>query len=293
MTTEHATLRLLKMGAGSSQVSAGERKASELVFFIRYLTEARNPSQEARELARLVGELEQGSGPPLVVLPDDWNFEYTATESPDDPARYLLLGLRPPSFIHSGAPQKRKLLLPAVPADARYLELSVEVRVEGALEGEHERSDQLDVPLHLIPADLSDRLRLAVGLQFESVRLIGRPYRLTAAGTATTGIIPESGEIVLPRKVTSGSGLLEVQPFENANTWYSWELDLGSLEAVEDATGVQARLNSQGFGAGPVDGDLGPRTQAALRAFQQHHGVLADGSASAETKLKLVERHGC
>jgi hypothetical protein len=221
------------MGSGSSQLSAGDRKGAELVFFIRYLVEARAPGPEPFEFARLAGTLEQGSGQPSFVLSEDWDFEYTAAEAPDDPARYLLLGLRAPSVIQSGPSQDRKLPLPAVPTDARYLELSVEVRVDGALEGEHTRSDLLDVPLHLVPADVTDRLRLAVGLQFDALRLVNRPYRLTVDGTTVTGIIPNSGEILLPRKATSGAGLLEVQPFENANTWYSWELDLGSLAPVE------------------------------------------------------------
>jgi phosphohistidine swiveling domain-containing protein len=54
--------------------------------------------------------------------------------------------------------------------------------------------------------------------------------------------------------------------------------------------GVQFRLNALGFGAGPVDGVLGPRTTRAVRAFQQAHPPLAvDGVPGPKTQERLVE----
>jgi membrane-bound lytic murein transglycosylase B len=49
---------------------------------------------------------------------------------------------------------------------------------------------------------------------------------------------------------------------------------------------IQQNLNRLGFDAGQADGVAGPRTRAAIRAFQQNHDLAADGYPSA----KLLER---
>lgn len=49
---------------------------------------------------------------------------------------------------------------------------------------------------------------------------------------------------------------------------------------------IQQNLNRLGFDAGQADGLAGPRTRAAIRAFQQNHDLAADGYPSA----KLLER---
>jgi peptidoglycan hydrolase-like protein with peptidoglycan-binding domain len=51
---------------------------------------------------------------------------------------------------------------------------------------------------------------------------------------------------------------------------------------------VQMRLNAAG--ANPqldVDGDLGPATSAAIKAFQTSHGLVADGIAGPQTLAAL------
>ena len=44
---------------------------------------------------------------------------------------------------------------------------------------------------------------------------------------------------------------------------------------------IQNRLTERGFPTGGVDGKIGPRTRAALRAFQGSVGLSADGYADA------------
>ncbi|MBX7100388.1 MAG: peptidoglycan-binding protein [Myxococcaceae bacterium] len=50
---------------------------------------------------------------------------------------------------------------------------------------------------------------------------------------------------------------------------------------------LQSRLQAQGFDPGPVDGDYGPRTRAAVTAFQQAHGLEVDGVAGPKTWAAL------
>jgi peptidoglycan hydrolase-like protein with peptidoglycan-binding domain len=54
-----------------------------------------------------------------------------------------------------------------------------------------------------------------------------------------------------------------------------------------DVAGLQFLLGRHGFPSGPVDGGLGPRTDAALRRFQAWAGLAADGLAGPATLSRL------
>src|ERR687884_1470242 len=51
--------------------------------------------------------------------------------------------------------------------------------------------------------------------------------------------------------------------------------------------GLQVALRAHGYDTGAVDGIVGPRTAAAVRAFQRRHGIHADGLAGPQTRVKL------
>lgn len=51
----------------------------------------------------------------------------------------------------------------------------------------------------------------------------------------------------------------------------------------EDVEALQEALNALGFNAGTVDGDFGPKTEAAVRAFQLQAGITVDGIVGPET----------
>ena len=50
---------------------------------------------------------------------------------------------------------------------------------------------------------------------------------------------------------------------------------------------IQQRLNAAGYGAGTVDGIMGARTLAAIRAFQAANGLVADGIVGPATQAAL------
>lgn len=52
-------------------------------------------------------------------------------------------------------------------------------------------------------------------------------------------------------------------------------------------TAVQSRLKELGFYVGAVDGDAGPATKAAIRAFQRINNLAVDGVAGPKTQAKL------
>lgn len=80
----------------------------------------------------------------------------------------------------------------------------------------------------------------------------------------------------------------------------TWPLLIGHLDPVDEEdlkiiTGVQARLNNLGFNCGPVDGISGPRTRAAIKAFQASVLKRAnpDGETDKATREALAREHGC
>jgi membrane-bound lytic murein transglycosylase B len=65
--------------------------------------------------------------------------------------------------------------------------------------------------------------------------------------------------------------------------WPRGDGTLGLKERVE----LQERLTSAGFDAGGADGKIGPKSVAAVKAFQRSIGLLPDGYASLELLRKL------
>ncbi|HEV2232278.1 MAG TPA: peptidoglycan-binding domain-containing protein, partial [Terriglobia bacterium] len=53
-------------------------------------------------------------------------------------------------------------------------------------------------------------------------------------------------------------------------------------------TALQQQLKQRGFDPGPIDGNFGPSTDAAVRAFQQSVGLPADGEVGANTLAALA-----
>jgi peptidoglycan hydrolase-like protein with peptidoglycan-binding domain len=66
---------------------------------------------------------------------------------------------------------------------------------------------------------------------------------------------------------------------------------LCSSAAAQDSTDfvkqAQERLKALGFYEGPINGDFGPYTQAALAQFQLANVLPASGQLDAETSLAL------
>lgn len=65
----------------------------------------------------------------------------------------------------------------------------------------------------------------------------------------------------------------------------TWLKNGSSGPAVED---LQKKLAAAGFDPGPIDGSFGPKTQAAVRAFQLAKGIGVDGIVGPETRGTLL-----
>jgi len=56
---------------------------------------------------------------------------------------------------------------------------------------------------------------------------------------------------------------------------------------AEQVKAVQQALKDKGHDPGEVDGKMGPKTQAALRDYQQKEGLKTTGRVDSETASKL------
>lgn len=57
---------------------------------------------------------------------------------------------------------------------------------------------------------------------------------------------------------------------------------------VNTVQGLQAMLMQRGYNVGAIDGDMGPKTKAAIVAFQRDHGLTPDGVAGPKTRNALL-----
>lgn len=60
------------------------------------------------------------------------------------------------------------------------------------------------------------------------------------------------------------------------------------LYALTTTRGVQSALVQLGYDPGPVDGVMGPRTRAAVRAYQAQAGLVVDGAVGPLTRAALA-----
>lgn len=123
------------------------------------------------------------------------------------------------------------------------------------------------------------------------LKLLGEPraneaYVLEIDGNTYRGSTDGGGilEQVIPPNAKGGQLLLkggkEVIPIR-----------IGSLNPIDEVSGIQQRLNNLGFTCGSEDGELDDQTRAAIRAFQQAHGLEPTGEPDGATKAKLGELH--
>jgi len=55
---------------------------------------------------------------------------------------------------------------------------------------------------------------------------------------------------------------------------------------------MQTRLVQLGYDPGPIDGLMGPRTNAALRQYQGDYGLTADGRLTPDVRLHIAQQSG-
>ncbi|MCK4823593.1 peptidoglycan-binding protein [bacterium] len=112
-------------------------------------------------------------------------------------------------------------------------------------------------------------------------------YALAVEGKHYEGQTDADGWIEQPIPPDAREGTLLLR-----DKAYEFDLLLGNLDPLDEVSGIQGRLKNLGFDPGPVDGKMGPRTNGALREFQEMYGLEITGQSDDPTKEKLKETHG-
>lgn len=112
-------------------------------------------------------------------------------------------------------------------------------------------------------------------------------YTLTAGGNTKSGTIASENDTVeLPITIDTKEATLEIGGVTRT-------LSVGALQPIQRLAGMQARLNNQGFLAGPVDNLDGPLTKKGATGFQEYYSLHVDGIIGPETRGKMKEVYGC
>jgi len=130
------------------------------------------------------------------------------------------------------------------------------------------------------------RRRLQLDLYDDKGDLLLGDYQLRVGASWRSGTITEEDGFDEPIPATINTVTLLVQGYEII-------LEVGTLDPIEEVTGIQARLTNLGFFPGPTDGIFGSRTEAEVRAFQKGAGLLDDGVVGPKTRKKLTTEYGC
>lgn len=124
--------------------------------------------------------------------------------------------------------------------------------------------------------------------------VVNEPYRLDVDGEITEGTTDAEGRVRAPIRGRAQNARLVVSVTESDGTTDEliYDLSLGGVDPIKTPTGVQDRLSNLGYEIGARDGQLGPRTQAALVQFQEREGLDQSGEPDDATRERLLERHG-
>lgn len=112
-----------------------------------------------------------------------------------------------------------------------------------------------------------------------------KPYRLKIGELVTQGDTDADGKLTTQVPFDATDAVLSADG-------YSRKVVIGGLEPLHTARGIQARLLNLGYMPGPIDGVIGRRTMAAIKAFQEQEGLDVDGIVGPQTRKALRVAYG-
>lgn len=121
--------------------------------------------------------------------------------------------------------------------------------------------------------------------------LSNKPYTLTLGGVPAEGTT--GGDGLIERAIPSYAARAGLSVWLNERSGppdIEFDLALGDLDPIDEVTGVAARLSNLGYSCDAGGADE-RRLAAALRAFQEAHGLRVTGEIDGATKAKLADVH--
>lgn len=136
------------------------------------------------------------------------------------------------------------------------------------------------------------RLRLRLEDDFHTLYAHTR-YELRVGSAHWQGSTDGSGMVDQEIPTDAAEGEITIFPAGvPADPAYTFPLQLGHLDPVEEDSGVDARLLNLGYGQEDAAGQLAPEARTeALKQFQAAQGLEASGELTDETRKRLRELH--
>ncbi len=130
----------------------------------------------------------------------------------------------------------------------------------------------------------SSRVFLNLAIHVDQEPLANAEYDLLLGGAKIHGVTDSRGLLreEIETSVEFGKLVFQTPPME-------WDLQIGCLDLVNKVTGIQQRLNNLGFACGKADGQIGPRTKAAIRQFQGNRNLKVTGAGNPEIEKELIK----
>ena len=113
-----------------------------------------------------------------------------------------------------------------------------------------------------------------------------------SAGGAIIGAVTPIGPVGGAVGATAGAVTDSSQVNLGKPVWKGSSSSGGSQNADDESTvrNIQAGLQRLGYDPGPADGRFGPKTETAIRRFQQDNGLPVDGQPTAATWEEIRTR---
>lgn len=140
------------------------------------------------------------------------------------------------------------------------------------------------------------RMNVAANQTYSRKSAESRPVVVNRADPAFVKSMPPTFRDTLPALYAKVKGRV-AQPkpasdydYAAVSAWLNTRPELQQCIAGDLVRSVQEMLKREGLDVGPIDGILGPRTAAALREFQQRHGLARSGEPDEATLKEFNKR---
>jgi hypothetical protein len=114
-------------------------------------------------------------------------------------------------------------------------------------------------------------------------------YVATVDGVISSGRSDGDGYITIQAPLNARELKLKVTDGSKTD---EYTLPLGSIDPIEELSGVQQRLANLGYPCGSEQGTPGELTTVALRGFQKEMNLNVTGALDDATRQKLKQMHG-
>lgn len=142
----------------------------------------------------------------------------------------------------------------------------------------------------MIASGRDEMLSIFLGSRYDA-SFAGQRFELKAGKRTIQGKVPDDNVIVAVIALGTESGELKLWLSEDPEVIASWTLKVGHLDPITEVSGVQARLNNLGYGAGEVDGNEDDDLKGAVASFQNDVGLEPSGEVNDDCRAALDQAH--